>query len=554
MKRAPIFLITLLIPISACTFSAGGAAGTRVERLLPDPRTGLDGLTDYRATLTVSAPGDPSAASAETYTQSVWPALGANFVAYEGFDESGRPLSFLSGDVGDAHYIRAGGDGGCGVQWGPAAHVEGARPIDLASLLLPVDTAESAGEETVSGVKARHYTFDAESLGMAEGEEAAGEVWIAVQGGYVVKYNLQIGNAVSPSGTRGARRIEFLLDEIGARPKVEYPDGCRPVLTEVPAMDDAADIIRLPGMLDYSSRSAPESIAAFYSDYFTSAGWAEAGAVTPDDSRSVLLFDRGAAEDLALVVVRREADAQRVTVSLFTDETAPIATPGPDATPGAGGASNPMVRVVNGLNILLGMDADHPAPPSFHLEAFQSAPGWEAGGVIHIEDRMTADVEGKNVHFVDRETAPDGTVTQTESYLIGDLQYDVEDGVLQPPGAGMNKLAWALWPIEPITILGAAAAGATAAGTETIEGRTAEIYVVDAAGDALAGVSGVRSNITSVTGRVWIDRETGALVKAELEYRADVKDADGKVMDDADGRLEIAVTKIGNVTVELPAG
>jgi hypothetical protein len=327
---------------------------------------------------------------------------------------------------------------------------------------------------------------------------------------------------------------------------VEYPDDCRPVLSDVPALDDAVDIIRLPGMLDYSSNSTPESITAFYVDYFTSGDWTQVGETLPDENRAVELFSRSTSEDIALVVVRREADVRRVTVSLFTEETVAAATPGPEVSPETGGESSPMMRVVNGLNILLGMDAGHPAPPSFHMEAFHNAPGWEAGGVIHIQDRMTADVQGENIHFVDRETATNGTVTETECYLMGDLEYDVENGMLQPPGTGMKKLAWALWPLDPIAILGTGAGSAKSTGTEALDGRTDEIYDIDAGGDTLGGVAGVSLNITAVKGRVWIDRETGALVKAELDYRADVKDADGKVMDNADGRLEITVTNIGN--------
>ncbi len=402
-------------------------------------------------------------------------------------------------------------------------------------------------------ISTRRYTFDGESLGLPGDAKAGGEVWIANPGGYVVKYTLQVegGESYFGEGTQGTQRIEYTLREVGTRPEVVYPSGCRPILADVPAMDDAADIIRLPGMLDYNSTSSVDAIAAFYTDYFTSGGWKPAGDTRFADDRAVVIFARSDAEDIALVVVRKEEDAQRVTVSVFSEETGAASTPelGPTADLG----SNPAIRVINGLNILLGMDDSHPAPSSFHMEAFHNAPGWENGEVIHIEDRMVADVEGKNIHFVDRETAPDGTVTETEAYLIGDLQYDVENGLLQPPGTSLKKLAWVMWPLDPIFILGTGASSAIPAGTEILDGRTADIFDIDS-GDSLSGASGVSLNITAVKGRVWIDRETGALLKAELDYQADVKDADGKIMDNAAGRLEITVTQVGKVTVTLPAG
>ncbi len=552
MNRLIALPLALLILGLACATTSGGAAGAKVDNLLADPQVGMEGLSDYQAMLKISIPGSASPESTEAYTQSAWPALGANFFTYEGVDENNQPLFVLSGDVGEAHYSRVGKSGDCAVQWGTDAEVEGSQAFNLASFLPPVDSAKTAGEETMEGTSTRHYTFDGESLGFDKDAKAAGEIWIAIQGGYVVKYSLQIegANSASGAGAQVGQRIEYLLDEIGTRPQIEYPDGCRPVLADVPAMDDAVDVVRLPGMLDYSSQSPLESITAFYAEYFTSSGWLQLGETRPDEDRAVAVFARGDSEDIALVVVRREADAQRVTVNLFTEETRATSTP--ESGPTSDFSSNPTIRVVNGLNILLGMDASHPAPSSFHMEAFHNAPAWEDGGLVHYEDRMIADVQGENVHFIDRLTVPDGTVTETEVYLIGELEYDVENGVLQPPGTSMKKLAWVMWPLDPIAILGTGADSATAAGTEVLDGRTADIFDVDS-GDSLSGASGVSLNITAVKGRVWIDRETGALLKAELDYQADVKDADGKVMGSGAGRLEISVTQVGKVTVTLPA-
>jgi hypothetical protein len=556
MKRFTTLLLVLFFLGIACTFSSGGGTGGKVDQLLADPQVGLDALSDYHAELTVAFTGTAnggSVKSIETYTESKWPALAATFATFEPIDEDGQPSFVLTGDVGAAHYTQDGKNGDCTVRWEPEAEVDGSSQLALASFLIPVAAAQTAGEETVQGISARRYTFDGESLGLPEEAKAGGEVWIAIQGGYVVKYTLQVEGGASyfGEGTQGTQRIEYLLSEVGTRPQVEYPAGCKPVLADVPAMNDATDIIRLPGILDYTSKSPVDAITAFYADYFKTGGWEQVGDNRFADERAVLIFGRGDAEDIALVVVRKEAGAQRVMISVFSEESVAASTPESGPTSDIG--SNPVIRVVNGLNILLGMDSSHPAPSSFHMESFHNAPAWEDGAVVHIEDRMTADVQGKNVHFVDRETASDGTISETEVYLIGELQYDMENGLLQPPGVSMKKLAWVMWPLDPITILGTGAGSAESAGTEVLDGRTAEIYDIDSGGDALSGASGVSLNITAVKGRVWIDRETGALLKAELDYLADVMDADGKVMDNADGRLEITVTQVGKVTVELPA-
>jgi hypothetical protein len=75
---------------------------------------------------------------------------------------------------------------------------------------------------------------------------------------------------------------------------------------------------------------------------------------------------------------------------------------------------------------------------------------------------------------------------------------------------------------------------------------------LNSTGLSIPGVSGNLLSITSVTGKVWIDQATGALLKAVLDYKADVRDTSGNLKGSGTGHLEISVTQIGNVTVTLP--
>ena len=219
--------------------------------LLNDPQAGLGGLSDYQADLTVSFTGKQAGQpvdTTETYTQSEWPALGALFTAYETTDKNLQPQYFLSGDVGEAHYNRSEKAGTCSVYWGPAAG--GSSQFRLASFLGAIGAARTEDLETIEGVSARRYSFDGASLGLAGEESANGQVWIADKGGYVVKYSLEVTgkDAFFGEGLEGTQRIEYLLSKVGTRPKVDYPDGCQPVLTGVPAMNDATGIVRLPDL------------------------------------------------------------------------------------------------------------------------------------------------------------------------------------------------------------------------------------------------------------------------------------------------------------------
>ncbi len=48
-----------------------------------------------------------------------------------------------------------------------------------------------------------------------------------------------------------------------------------------------------------------------------------------------------------------------------------------------------------------------------------------------------------------------------------------------------------------------------------------------------------------------MDQETGGLVKLQIDYEMDAKDASGVVKGPAQRSLEIGVTRVGKVSVEL---
>jgi len=554
MRRIILPLLILFAMGFTCPISAVGGLGGQVDELLPDPETGLDTLDNYHATLTNSFTGSldgQAVESTDTYIQSEWPLLEAKFTTFKTVDENNQPLFMLAGDVGEAHYNQVGQDSVCGVYWGPSAG--GPSTFRLAFLLDPVGVARSAGQETVEGISTRHYTFNAASLGLAEDVQASGEAWIANEGGYLVKYILQVTGDVSyfGEGVQGTHRVEYQLNQVNARPQVVYPDGCDPVLIDIPAMEDATEIIRLPGLLDYFSSSTLEAITSFYTDLFESRGWMTASDLRPEGEQALLVFTRSDSNEISFVSVSSHGESMWVSVSVLGQEANTSSPSEPGTTPAPGSDGSPALRVAGALSILLGMDESQVGLPSYHMEAYHNIPAWEGGAVVQYEDWMVADVQGQNIHFNDRVIDPGGSTTTAEAYLMGEEEYDVENGVLQPEGTSMTGLAWTLWPLDPAVILGTAANGAQASGTEVLDGRSAEVYTVDVSG-AMGAAAGASLAVTSVSGQVWVDHETGALLKAEFDYQADVKDQDGNIKVSGFGRLEITVTQVGNVTVTLP--
>jgi hypothetical protein len=96
---------------------------------------------------------------------------------------------------------------------------------------------------------------------------------------------------------------------------------------------------------------------------------------------------------------------------------------------------------------------------------------------------------------------------------------------------------------------------AAQAGT-TLEGRPVDVYAVDSTPsgplpDMSMGL--LPFTITAIQGTIWIDHDTGSLLKADLTFEADVKKP-GESTPSAHGKGEFhfAVSQIGKVTVSLP--
>jgi hypothetical protein len=136
---------------------------------------------------------------------------------------------------------------------------------------------------------------------------------------------------------------------------------------------------------------------------------------------------------------------------------------------------------------------------------------------------------------------------------MGDKDYEVVNGKAVPD-SGMTALAWVMWPLDVVVALGIGSFRTAADGTTTIDGRPVEVYRIT--GSVADDVSGTFASfgfpITATDGTVWVDAATGALLKADVGYAAEVKDADGKVRARTKGSFTLEVSGVGETTVRLP--
>ncbi|MRS02368.1 hypothetical protein EG832_03950 [bacterium] len=209
------------------------------------------------------------------------------------------------------------------------------------------------------------------------------------------------------------------------------------------------------------------------------------------------------------------------------------------------------------LNILLGTTDTPSVFDSYHLELVLDFPqaNDDYTAVVNEKINISADVAGKNIHILQIDP---GETTPKEGYIIGDTEkeYKLVDGVWQEM-MGQVALGWAMWPLQvvmPYAFTTSVYAGKL--GTEEVDGRKAIAYELDttkADPAVLAGMEAFGLGNFTGTGKVWIDKETGALLKLQLDYTQDIFNGDASaVVAPGTGSITMEVTKVGQVTVTSP--
>jgi len=297
-----------------------------------------------------------------------------------------------------------------------------------------------------------------------------------------VRTGYQRGRLVLRHGIQGTRHLEYTLSQVGTRPELAYPAGCDPVL-DMAAMTDATDLTRLPGLLAFTSQASVADIFTFYQGKLTAQGWEKNSDLGQGTQSSAAIYDRSDSNVAATIIVDTQGSSQRVTVLIPMQSSAADSTPGTPTTPAV--STDPSTRVSLALSSLLGMVPKQPGPPSFHIESINQEPVWAGGKIAQSQEAMSADVQGKDVHYTLRTTPPGGSASTREAYLISNQEYDVANGKVQPATA--NSMAWTMWPLNLELMLATGSTGATASGTETLGERTADVYTLAGAGAAIPG-------------------------------------------------------------------
>jgi len=302
--------LTQIIPRPAGTQStsqaADGATSPAVafgpgSLRLVDPTAGLGDLASYKATLTISFDGTRDKQTSQwshTYVMLANQENAAHQITTEAVGGTPAPIFMLemngvSYEVDAEKNCSAStteADRSLAAEWEPAGFLSG------------LIGAEAAGSETINGVGTDHYTFDESALGQTGFSKSTGQVWVATDGGMVVKYLLTTtaGEDYFGKGIEGAQTWEYNLTDINQPVLIELPAGCPAGLVEAPLMPAAQDIRQLPGVTIYTIAGSLQDVFTFYQEQLPALGWvAMSEPVGGDMSQSAIFV----LEDQQLTVI-----------------------------------------------------------------------------------------------------------------------------------------------------------------------------------------------------------------------------------------------------------
>ena len=349
MIRKPLNFCLFLMLLAACSSPASPASPSSspvptpgVTTGLTDPAQGLSALHSYRASLRLSFDGTqlggPSKWS-QNFTMMVSDAPKTRLMKTEstGLGQQASYYPALTGEMNDVNYTRSLPADNCQGDFLPqggisAADLSSSLPELARRLPVPQTMTANGNPQEINGVSAQPYIFDAAAI-RAAGASVDGKAWLAVEGGYLVKYELQLkgGNDFFDQDTSGTFTWEYDLQAINQPDATALPPDCPIPLPDLPLPDGAQDIVNYPGYTSFTTSASVSDTADFYKQHVPATGFQAAGQPQVSQNVAYLAFIQGSQ---TITVLISAETTTTVEISLLANETVPL---GPVATntPGA---------------------------------------------------------------------------------------------------------------------------------------------------------------------------------------------------------------------------
>ena len=334
-RRALVWLIVAAVLLAGCEVvdffrELDSAARSSDEPLLnvtltprvqhtADPISGLDeglsGLESYRALLQLEVLPNRNTPIAEVITilqEIIRPAQQLHY----SMESSGDPLTagqveyFQDGRVFYLLTTAAGVQGDCermtSEQTSFMESVRGLTPEEIFGPIIPGRLVQSG--EIVNGIATDRYTVDLAAMGLGEGSRSRSEVWVAQEGGYVVRFTGEAEGLLTGFGPgepgQGVSRWTYDLQQVNSLEEIHLAAACLAAKTaaeRIPIHGSALNLNTYGGVTTYQSDEELAVLVDFYSSELAAQGW--------------LVDERMSLESLVIFKARFENQAIEVTLT-----------------------------------------------------------------------------------------------------------------------------------------------------------------------------------------------------------------------------------------------
>lgn len=284
----------------------------------PLPTASLADLPSYKAVLTLSFDGTNAGQPqkwAKTFVMlTIQEPAGRQLTIEKTGDLADLEPVFMAESDGAAYEVLA--DQTCFAD----VIVDGQSLTDIfepAGFLTGVIGAEEAGSEEVNGIPSMHYIFDERALGETDLAKSTGEMWVASEGGFIVKYLLTTQGSADyfGEGTEGTLTWDYELTDVNTPVTINLPEDCPAGMIDAPQLPDAANLEAYPGLLIYTTTSSVADAAAFYQEQLPTLGWEPTSAPDVFETLAVQDFIQGD-QQLSVSVLAEDDGTTTVNLTL----------------------------------------------------------------------------------------------------------------------------------------------------------------------------------------------------------------------------------------------
>jgi hypothetical protein len=192
------------------------------------------------------------------------------------------------------------------------------------SMLGSLSGAKYVGRENVNGIATKHYKYDEKAASLVGFGKASGDTWVASDGGYVVKDQVNweggpgLFGAGTATGESGKGSWTWELTDPNGSFTITPPEGCESAAKGLPIMPDATEKATMGDLTIYKTASKSADVVAFYQKEMAAAGWQPTGEPTSMEGFATLEFAKD--NQKASITITSEGEGSQVMINVSKEQ------------------------------------------------------------------------------------------------------------------------------------------------------------------------------------------------------------------------------------------